>query len=430
MFTHLNNLWHRLRSSLWLVPSAMCLGAFFLALFADRLDALYHQDNGQHWPQWLIYHGDLEGARTLLSSVAGSMITVAGTTFSITMVALQLASSQFGPRLLMNFMRDTGNQCVLGTFVSTFLYCLLALGNGGGLSGEPPSASATIGLLLAVLSVFVLIYFIHHVSSTIRAEHVVQLVALESISAIKRLTSPTDRDIDQDTVPNSHHQGNSASVAAPRSGYLQAVDEQGLIKKAKQIEGIFELHYRPGKFVTAGDTVATLYTGENKQDSTSNFSDYFIVGHCRTDEQDPEYGISQLVEVAVRALSPGINDPNTAISCIDWLNSGLKEIANQPLKSPLCCDDEQELRLITCVTDFGGLLNTAFDQIRQNSITVPAVSIHLLEALIQLHQKCQNFERKKVIEQQAKLIMNGAENANWLAKDWQDLKARFAQLPP
>ena len=166
--TQLLNLWNWLRSSLWLIPCVMSLVAFGLALLADHLDVLYHSTQQKAWPQWSIYQGDLDGARLLLSTVAGSMITVAGVSFSITMVALSLASNQFGPRLLMNFMRDTGNQLVLGTFVSTFLYCLLSLGNGAGSTGQPPAISASIGLLLAIVSVFVLIYFIHHVSSTIR----------------------------------------------------------------------------------------------------------------------------------------------------------------------------------------------------------------------------------------------------------------------
>lgn len=203
----------------------MSLCAFLLALAAGWLDGLYHNGSHNNWPSWLIYQGDLDGARTLLSTVAGSMITVAGVSFSITMVALSLASSQFGPRLLMNFMRDTGNQFVLGTFVSTFLYCLLALGNVSGVVEHPPAASASIGLLLAVISVFVLIYFIHHVSSTIRAEHVVQVVAIDTVNSIKRLIDDGD-DCVPDEVPDPNHWPPSEifTITSNCSGYLQAVD--------------------------------------------------------------------------------------------------------------------------------------------------------------------------------------------------------------
>ncbi|BFM08866.1 DUF2254 domain-containing protein [Halioxenophilus aromaticivorans] len=428
MLTHLNNLWQRLRASLWLVPSVMCLAAFGLALLADKLDRIYHVSGDGRWPKWLIYQGDLEGARTLLSSVAGSMITVAGTTFSITMVVLQLASSQFGPRLLTNFMRDTGNQFVLGTFVSTFLYCLLALGNGGGISGEPPAVSATLGLLLAVLSVFVFIYFIHHVSSTIRAEHVVQMVAFGSVNAIKRLTSPSEQDVDQDFSLDDALSGHEIHVRALRSGYLQAIDEQGLSDTASSLDGVFKVHFRPGKFITANDCLATLFTSQAKNKNSDDYSGYFIIGHCRTDEQDPEYGISQLVEVAVRALSPGINDPHTAISCIDWLNSGLKEIANQPLKSDYCCDEEGELRLVRCNSDFAGLLNTAYDQIRQNSIASPAVAIHLAEALADLYQVTESETRRGSVHHQAQLILTAAKQSQWLESDLEDLENRYQRL--
>ena len=230
MLTHLQNILHKLRASLWLIPSLMCLSALGLALTADWLDAFYHESANVYWPSWLIYQGDLDGARALLSTVAGSMITVAGVTFSITMVALSLASSQFGPRLLMNFMRDTANQFVLGTFVSTFLYCLLALGNDAGPAGRPPAASASIGLVLAVISVFVLIYFIHHVSSTIRAEHVVQSVAKDAIAAIARLTAPEKND--EKTKPSCFEPWpnvDSKKLVSRNSGYIQAIEGEPFI---------------------------------------------------------------------------------------------------------------------------------------------------------------------------------------------------------
>jgi len=407
----------------------MCLSSFLLALFAKQLDELYHSPAGKQWPKWLIYQGDVEGARTLLSTVAGSMITVAGVSFSITMVALSLASSQFGPRLLMNFMRDTGNQIVLGTFVSTFLYCLLTLGNGSGVDGTPPAASASVGLLLAVLSVFVLIYFIHHVSSTIRAEHVVQVVAKDTIASIKRLVSPEDSEHQNKEVdPSTWPAAEVFSVCANESGYLQAIDEPGLQTAVESLDAVIKLERRPGKFVTAGEALATIHAASWHRDEAQKYHRYFIIGYCRTDDQDPEYGISQLVEVAVRALSPGINDPHTAISCIDWLASGLRQIASEPLCSAYRWDKKGKIRLIREAVDFQGLLNAAFDQIRQNSKGMPSVSIHLLEALSSIQSAVVDEDRKRHVTHQAQLVVEGAEESNWQSRDIEDLKQRFKNL--
>lgn len=426
MLTHLQNILHKLRASLWLIPSLMCLSALGLALTADWLDAFYHESANVYWPSWLIYQGDLDGARALLSTVAGSMITVAGVTFSITMVALSLASSQFGPRLLMNFMRDTANQFVLGTFVSTFLYCLLALGNDAGPAGRPPAASASIGLVLAVISVFVLIYFIHHVSSTIRAEHVVQSVAKDAIAAIARLTAPEKND--EKTKPSCFEPWpnvDSKKLVSRNSGYIQAIDEQGLVASLAKLDAVMILKLRPGKFIAAGECLAEVYFQNDHECDIERFQRYFIVGHCRTDEQDPEYGISQLVEVAVRALSPGINDPHTAIACIDWLGSGIRQVANKALKGAYAFDGQAELRLVRDITDFSGLLDTAFDQIRQNSVGVPSVAIHLLDTLAKVFEAINNEERKEAILRQARLILQGAKNEQWLENDMEDLRQRY-----
>jgi uncharacterized membrane protein len=186
MRVRLLNLLARVRSSLWFLPGCMSLVAAVLAVTMARLDSVVATSE-EKWPQAFLYNGDIEGARILLGTIASSMITVAGVTFSITVVALSLASSQFGPRLLSSFMRDRGNQLVLGTFIATFLFCLLALGFGrGGLEEVViPTVSATVAVLLAVASLAVLIYFIHHVASSIRAEHVVDAVAQDLDAAIE-----------------------------------------------------------------------------------------------------------------------------------------------------------------------------------------------------------------------------------------------------
>ncbi|WP_460115686.1 DUF2254 domain-containing protein [Sessilibacter sp. MAH3] len=429
MTIQLLNFLYRLRESLWFLPSLMSLTAFGLAVLANWLDELYHHQAHKHWPSWLIYQGDLEGARTLLSTVAGSMITVAGVSFSITMVALSLASSQFGPRLLMNFMRDTGNQIVLGTFVSTFLYCLLALGNVSGTVDYPPAASASIGLLLAVISIFVLIYFIHHVSSTIRAEHVVRVVAIDTMASIRRLIDDSGQELKESApVPDQWPLSETFTIESHRSGYLQAIDEARIVQQLKRYDGVIKLCHRPGKFINAGEPLAFVHAKRWKIGAAKNFDKYFVIGFCRTDDQDTEYGISQLVEVAVRALSPGINDPHTAISCIDWLGSGLRQIADKPLIGIYRFDSTKKIRLIRQKVDFVGLLDAAFNQIRQNGRNIPSVAIRLLEALDSIYTVAKDTNRREHITQQARLVIDGAKGDDWQSKDIDDLKKRYRHL--
>ena len=184
----LRKYWDRLRSSFWFLPAIMACGAVLLAHGTVALDETGAVRGGVEVPSW-VYSGGAQGASTLLGAIAGSMITIAGVVFSMTLVALSIASSQLGPRLLQGFMRDATNQVVLGTFVSTFLYCLLVLRT---IRREievafVPHMSVTLGVLLAVASVAVLIYFIHHVSVSIQADEVIARVCRELFDGIDRL---------------------------------------------------------------------------------------------------------------------------------------------------------------------------------------------------------------------------------------------------
>jgi uncharacterized membrane protein len=193
---------------------------------------------------WWVYTGGADGARSLLGSVAGSMISVAATAFSITIVALQLAASNFGPRLLRNFMQDTGNQIVLGTFIGTFIYCLLVLrtihGEGDGYEQYVPQLSVTVGTLLAIISIGVLIYFIHHASTIIQASHVIQNVSEDLHSAIERLFpqkigrgEPEYRQ-GVEEIPMSFEK-EALPIRANGTGYLQAIDDEELMEIASNI---------------------------------------------------------------------------------------------------------------------------------------------------------------------------------------------------
>lgn len=430
MITRLINAWNRLRASLWLMPTLMSGIGIAFAVMSRELDGTLASSDSR-WMGMLLYRGDLDGARTLLSTVAGSMITVTGVTFSVTVVALSLASSQFGPRLLLNFMRDRGNQFVLGTFISTFLYCLVALGSGGAEGTLATGVSASTGLALAVASVGALIYFIHHVSSSIRAEYVVDVVAQDVMAAIERVLVIADESEipDSDSEVSATAQADGAEVGASRTGYIQALDEAALIQVASRHDCVVHMVRRPGHFVVTDEPIARVVPPDAfSNELAGDLCEAVIIGRFRTDDQDPEYGIHQLVEVAVRALSPGVNDPHTAISCIDWLTAAMHHAARSRFRSVAHFDDDHTLRLVRDPVTFEGLMNAAFNQIRQCACATPAVSIRMMESFTSLARVAKGTEHEISVKDQAALLLAGCTDAGLQTADREDLEARHGEV--
>ncbi|WP_422016232.1 DUF2254 domain-containing protein [Reyranella sp.] len=359
--TRLLSIWERLRGSFWFLPSLMAAGAVILSFAAVQLDAAMEADAYGRFE--FIYLFGPEGARAILSAVATSMITVAGLTFSITMLTLQLASSQFGPRLLRNFMRDRGNQLVLGTFISTFVYCLLVLRTVKGVEGSSfvPHLAVAIGVVLAVAGLAVLIYFIHHTASSIRIETLLASLADETAATIDRLFPERlgDEQPETDVQPPDFRPG--LIVWPQTSGYVQSVDSAALLRLATEEDLIISVVAKPGKFVTERDPllriVATNATGEDKLDALRST---VIVGIERTPYQDLDFSIRRVVEIAQRALSPGINDPTTALYCIDRLREALVRLAERRTPSSYRHDDDGRLRIVAEPVSFEAVAVGAF----------------------------------------------------------------------
>jgi uncharacterized membrane protein len=374
MKVRLQNIWESLRSSYWFVPVLMGASAIAFSFATIALDIEMEREVirtlGFFWT------GGPVGARGLLETIAGSMITVAGVTFSITMVALSQASAQFGPRLLRNFMRDTGNQIVLGTFIATFLYCIMILRT---IREDPefvPYISVTTGIILSVVSLAVLIFFIHHVARSLQAPYVIAEVAQDLFHSIDRLfpaglgQQPPDEDDEQ--IKKDHEEAfeqNGQRIVAPRSGYLQAIDDEGLMDLATENNLVMKLLYRPGHFVIHDNAMVKVVSSkEIDEEVNRKIQGAFIIGNERTPTQDVEFAISQLVEVAVRSLSTGMNDPYTTIACIDWLSAALSHLVTIPFPSPYRYDDHGKLRIVLDKPlTFEGMTDAAFNQIRQYS---------------------------------------------------------------
>lgn len=400
--------------SFWFVPALMSVGAAALAWTMLAIDGRIsaEQLDGLSW----IYGGGPEGARSLLSTVASSAITVAGTTFSITIAALSLASSQFGPRLLRTFVRDTSNQVVLGTFVATFLYCLLVVRTVRGLEDTRvvPHLSVTVGVVLAIANLGVLIYFIHHVAMAIRADQVIAAVSHDLDVAVENLF-PTQ--LGRGFVEQSEKtpedapadEAQARSVALHHDGYLQVIDAETLMELTSAHDLVIRLLRRPGNFVVAGEPVALVWPKQHVDDERAgNISTTFILGDERSTQQDMLFVVDQLVEVASRALSPGINDPFTAITCLDRLGALLYRMARRPLPDGRRYDEQGRLRIVTEPISFADLVNSTFGLIRVYGRDHVVVMTRLFDTIARVGAITSDPRRREALALQARLTYEGS----------------------
>jgi uncharacterized membrane protein len=411
MKTRLLFLYDLLRTTFWFIPALMLAGSVVLALALIGFDRAIHDEVENAWG-WG-YTGGPDGARLVLSTIAGSMITVAGVAFSITIVALTLASSQFGPRLLRNFIRDRGNQVVLGTFLATFLFCLLVLRTvrDDGQGEFVPSVSVFVGVLLAVFSLSVLIYFIHHVATSIQATRIIANVSDELLATIDRnFPEEIGEGLEGKQAPRRAHDlppaAEGRSIVASRSGYLQTVNSELLLRLARHNDLLIHLEMRPGAFLIQNDRLGTAWPAERATDDVLRaLTSAHILGPERTTLQDVEFGVAQLVEVAVRSLSPGINDPFTAINCIDRLGEAFCRLVGREMPSPLRTDDTGALRVVAPAPALEPLLETALNPICYYGRDSASVLLRALNMLQRVGQHVRREDDHTVLHRQIDQVL-------------------------
>ena len=318
-------MWQNLIAGFWLVPGAIAAvvaASAFLFVEIDRAGI------------GVGFDGDAGAARDILSTIAGSLITVAGLTFSLTIVVLTLISSQFTPRALRGFLGDRVNQVVAGAFVGIFLYCLLVLRSvrGGG-EGEAfvPALSVTVAIGLGLLALVLLLLFIHHMGQSIQASHIAARVARQTLAAVDRLyperysASPEEEDA-REMVRSWLADGKPASVTPARSGYVLLVDVASIVKAAPSGARL-QVAVRPGDFVTEDDVLVRMWPADALEEARAPLRRSIPVEDERDLHQDVSYGLRQLSDIALKALSPGINDPTTAVTCIGYLRAALGRLA-------------------------------------------------------------------------------------------------------
>jgi uncharacterized membrane protein len=423
----------KLNASFWFIPILMLLIAIGSAIGLIYFDSQFQfSHNGVL--RYLL-PASVDSARSLLTIIAGAMMGVAGTVFSITLVVLTLASSQLGSRLVRNFMYDKLNQVVLGSYVSSFVYCLLILSSlkENDSFQFVPAISVLFALASAIAGIILLIVFIHHVSMSIQSDKVISDISEAMSKSIRKLFPEGIGHEEERPAPNMEYlkqkYTSKLEVRCKKSGYLQSIDGQGLMKIAQENNCIIIFQHRPGDFLVQDMVLCELLCHEECNEVMDDkIQVNFILGKVRTPLQDAEFSIHQMVEVAARALSPGVNDPYTAIACIDNLTSVMCYLAKVEFPSQYRYDMADKLRVIASNHTFSGMLNSAFNQIRQYGAGSPSVMIRLMEAMNIISTFAKNEYQKELILQHTKMIMNAAEKSFSEMRDLEDIKERFPLL--
>ncbi len=396
-----------LRGSFWFLPTLIVAFSIVLAVGLIEADSSGNRDWMDDWPR--LFGAGAAGARGMLATIAGSMMTVVGVTFSMTLMTLALASSQYTSRILRNFMRDRVTQVVLGIFAGIFTYCLIVLRTirGGDDNGFIPSLSVAVSVVLAIGGIGALIFFIHHIAASIQASSIIASVAAETLAAVDRLFPEKlgqgpEADEESAIPPSSapHWQ----VVTAPKNVYIQSVDGEALLRLAREHQTLVRMEHGIGEFVVQNTAVASLAL-ENppEMEVIAAVQSAYSINRHRTLEQDCAFGIRQIVDMALRALSPSTNDSTTAVMCVDYLTAILSRLASLAIPSSHRYEEEK-LRMITIGPTFASLVAESFNQIRGSAEGNVAVLSRMLDALQTIGSLTANGSRRRVLREQMERI--------------------------
>ncbi len=394
----LRSAWNRVRDSLWFLPSVGVVASMVTAIVAVQVPS--PSPESPFAIGW-IFGGGAEGARGVLSAIAGSLITVTGVVFSVTIVALQLASSQFTPRVLASFMADRVNQSVLAIFISTFTYTLLVLRSIRSEAEEReavvPQIAVAIALLLLLVSIGALIVFINHSARSIQASVILERETSRTVARVEALFPDTlGRPVpvnrpdcgEADRLRAQLATAHGIAVTADGSGYLTALHAGVLWSICEHVDNTVitvRMDQHMGAFLFPGMVLATVWPAHAVNAAVvTAVRETFVLEAERTLEQDVEFGLLELADIALRALSPGINDPTTAMHCIDRLGEVLAALGSRPPANPVRRSEDGSVCLLARVTTFDRAIGIAFDQIRYFGAAQPAVALRMLETLSNL----------------------------------------------
>lgn len=352
------------------------------------------------------FRGGPESAQTFLSTISSSMITFTGLVFTITIVVLQLASQQFSPRVLRTFLRDRHSQFALGVFTATFTYALIVLRSVRtevSAGGEfVPAVSVTVAFVLVVLSLALFVAYIHHIAQSIRVPSITSAISKETRSAI---TDIYDHEHTEAPLPLPAG-GSISEIPAPKRGIVTALDRDRLVALAEADDCVVEILPAIGDYVPEGAPLLRIHGGH--EHDPGDFADHVGLGPERTTQQDPAFGFRQLVDIAERALSPGVNDPTTAVQCLDEIHDLLRRLAGRAFPSGQRLDSSGRLRLAFPVTSWEGYVSLACDEIRHYGRGSIQIHRRLRSMLIDLTSVAPR-DRHAPLRQQLRLLDDSAD---------------------
>ena len=389
-------------------------------------------------PVW-IRTGSADAERQVLIAIAAAVITVIGVVFSITILALTLASQQFGPRMMRNFVRDIGNQVTLGVFVGTFVFSVLSLVTISSLSSTfVPHLSTSVAEALLLVDLGVLIYFIHHIAKSIQLPEVIAGIADDLMRSIDAEFPDEVGSGESAAQPRAGRsvpelltlmEEDGAVVRSQVSGYIQYVGYAQLISIATRTDSVIRLEHRPGHYLATGRPLAFVWPRAAAPEVALALSKAHVTGPHRTLVQDPVFAIDQLVEIAIRALSAAVNDTFTALTCIDWLSAGLGRVSGRVLDEGVYRDDAGKVRLIEFDPSYARMVNRAFDKIRQGAQGMPAVLIRLIDSIGSIMLDTTSAEQRTVLRRQADMVLRVAEETVSEPNDLEEIRFRYERLP-
>ena len=431
MSARLRVLWEKVCSGLWFVPCVFMAFGIGLASVVRSLDGA--DVAGGLTIEWFD-RMDIGQATSLVSTVATSVLGAMSVVFSATIVVLTLASSQLGPRLVRGFTQDRVTQVTLGSFLGTFLFALIVLAS---LPAEPANESGFGWSLTTVLAwtladIVLLAFFLHKLSVSIQISSVVSRVQSDLNESIERVLEDRggEGEAPESEVDLGEHR--DSTVRTEHSGYIQVIDVPQLVELARRLKVSIRLHVRPGHFLSPGFPVATVagdgsgrFDREAPDELVQAIEDSLSVGFERTLAEDCEFAIVQLVDVALRALSPGVNDPITAVVCVDYLSSALSRISGRDFRAPVARDQDGVPRVRFPGTSFEGLMDAAFHPLRQASSANVSLTIRLLEALERIACNVTDRTRQATIATHAELIWAQARTGIESEHDLADVRARY-----
>lgn len=436
MRTWLANWWHALSTSFWFVPGLFLLAGLGLALLIPELDDWY-QERGGYVPDSL--RTTATTARATLTALCGAMFTVTGVVFSTTTVALSITSNQLGPRLLRNFLQQLVTQVTLGVCLASSVYCLTLLRRVDKLDESLfiPHGALLLASVLGLVTLMTVVYFTHRVVHSMQAQNVVSDVADDLDVAVQRLfperIGRRQEEAEDEASEEAYERAwrsfdevECAPVESDQDGYLQAIDDAGLMQVASELDLCLRVHARPGDYLREREPLLDATPADRlDEEAACRMQRMFLVGNLRTTQQDVECAVNELVEVGIRALSPGINDPFTAIACVDRLSSALRKLAGRRPPSGVRADPSGETRLVVRPRRFAAVVDAAFNQLRQHAKGDVAVTVRLLDAIASVSSVVESGDDLGALKEQADMIAETARGMGFSDRDLRDIEASY-----